>query len=88
MSVIWIKTDKHVYGAIYREHYENLKPFTTCTCPEGDISLGKPNPYILTEWGLDGADESIIKSVGTKESQHQKYYDYQYFIALVKHDED
>lgn len=88
MSVRWVETDKHVYGAIYREHYENLKPFATCTCPDGDISLGKPNPYILTEWGLIGADEPVIKSVGTKESRDQKDYDYRYFIAQVKHDKD
>ncbi len=88
MSVRWIKTDKHVYGAIYREHYKVLKAFGSCTCPDGDPSLGKMNPYILTEWGLDGADEPMIKSVATKDSRDQKDYDYEYFIALIKKDDD
>lgn len=87
MSVKWIKTDKHVYGAIYREHYKQLKAFGTCTCPEGDPRLGKMNPYILTEWGFDGADDPIIKSIGEKETFEQKDYDYQYYIALTTQDE-
>ena len=83
MTVKWIKTDKHVYGAIYREHYEQLKVFGSCTCPEGNSSLGIMNPYILTEWGLDGASEPIIKSIATKEDFKQKDYDWEYFIASV-----
>ena len=86
MSVKWVKTDKHVYGAIYREHHGQLKVFGTCTCPEGDLRLGIMNPYILTEWGLDGADEAIIRSIATKKTLKQKDYDYDYFIALVKYD--
>jgi len=88
MSVKWIKTDKHVYGAIYREHYNNLGVFSSCTAPDGDLSLGLPYPYILTDWGFKGADEPLIRSVGRKDSKDQKDYEYEYFIALVTKDEE
>ena len=88
MSVIWRKTDKHIYGAIYREHWEELGVFGSCTAPEGDPRLGLASPYILTEWGFKGADDPIIKSIGTKEDRNQKEYDYEYFIAVFKQDED
>ena len=88
MSVHWIKTDKHVYGAIYREHYKEFGVFGSCTAPDGDSSLCITLPYILTEWGFKGADEPIIRSVGKKPNLDQKEYDYEYFIALVVHEED
>lgn len=86
--VTWIKTDKHVYGAIYREHYEDFSVFGTCTAPEGNPQLGISLPYILTEWGFKNADEPLIKSIATKKSFKQKDYDYEYFIALVERDEE
>lgn len=75
------KTDKHVYGAIYREHCEALTVFGSCTAPDGDPRLGIVNPYILTEWGFKGSDDPVIRSIATKEDRHQKEYDYEYFIA-------
>ena len=36
MSVRWIRTDEHVYGAIYREYYEKLRVFGLCTTLEGN----------------------------------------------------
>ena len=77
----WIPTNKHVYGAIYREHYEDFAVFGSMTAPEGDLSLGYPNPRIVTEWGFKDADEPIIRSAGTKNSLDQKEYDYEYWIA-------
>jgi len=88
MSVRWIKTDKHVYGAIYREHHENMSVFGTCTAPDGNPTLGIMNPYILTEWGFKDSDEPIIKSVATKLDRHQEIYDYEYFIAVFVNDDD
>ena len=88
MSVKWIKTDKHVYGAIYREHRKDMSVFGSCTAPDGDIRLGFENPYILTEWGFKDADEPVIKSIATKESFDQKDYDYEFFIAVFINDND
>ena len=84
MSVIWITTNQHVYHAIYREHYERLAVFASCTCPNGDSRLGHLRPYIMTAWGFEGADEPIIKSVARKKTFEQKEYDYEYFIAGYK----
>ena len=78
----WEKTDKHVYHAIYREHHENMSVFASCTCPEGDLRLGYPNPYIVTEWGFSNANAPIIRSVATKKTHVQKEYDYEYWIAV------
>ncbi len=84
MRTIWKRTDKHVYGAIYREHYEEMSVFASCTCPDGDLSLGYTNPYIMTEWGFSNADAGIIRSVATKKTHDQKEYDYEYWIAIHK----
>ena len=88
METRWKKTDKHVYGAIYREHYKDLGVFSSCTAPDGDMSLGLANPYILTAWGFKDADEPLIQSIGRKDSREQKEYDYEYFIAVITHDEE
>lgn len=78
----WIPTDKHVYGAIFREHRDKFGVFASCTAPEGDPSLGITLPYILTEWGFKEAGCPIIKSIATKKTFEQKEYDYEYFIAI------
>lgn len=86
--VTWVKTDKHVYGAIYREHHEDFSVFGTCSAPEGNPQLGISLPYMLTEWGFTGATEPMIKSIGTKPDFKQRDYDYEYFIALIEKDEE
>lgn len=88
MSVKWVKTDKHVYSAIYTEHFKEMSVYGTCTAPDGDSSLGINNPYILTEWGFKTADEPIIRSIATKKDRHQKEYDYEFFIAVFINDDD
>ena len=80
----WKKTDKHVYGAIYREHHSDLSAFASCTCPDGDLRLGYINPYIMTAWGFNGADIPLIKSIATKKTHDQKEYDYEYYIFVAK----
>lgn len=87
MSIVWKKTDKHVYGAIYREHHNDLQPFGTCSAPDGNMALGLPTPYMLTEWGFKDAAEPIIKSIGQKDSLEQRDYDYEYFIAVYQEDQ-
>lgn len=84
----WIKTDKHVYGTIYREHIKDLTVFGTCSAPEGNLELGLISPYMLTEWGFKKADEPLIKSIATKKNRHQEEYDYEYFIAMYIDDGD
>ena len=83
MAVRWIQTDKHVYGAIYREHREEFCVFGSCTCPDGDMELGRVNPYILTEWGFKEATEPLIKCEQSKGSVHEKEWQFKYFIASV-----
>ena len=86
MRIVWIKTDKHVFGTIYREH--KLKPFSSCTCPDGDIRLGKMNPYIYTSWGFEDSDAPLLECIQTIENHEQKEWDYKYSIALIVRDED
>lgn len=57
----WIKTDKHVYGAIYREHKDSLQVFGSFSNPTpSHLSM---QPQMLTEWGFKDADYPLIKSV-------------------------
>ena len=88
MGVKWVPTNKHVYGAIYREHSEDLGVFSSCSCPEGNPQLGHPNPYMMTEWGFKGASDALIKSILTKESIDQKDYDFECFIAHTYNDNE
>lgn len=57
----WIPTDKHVYGAIYREHRKDLTVFGTFSNPEPSYLQNQPE--MLTEWGVKDADFPLIKSV-------------------------
>lgn len=86
--VQWLQTDKHVYGAIYREHYHELQVFGTCTAPEGNPMLGIALPYILTEWGFSRSDTPLIRSIATKDSMEQNEYDYKYYIACIKREKE
>ncbi len=83
MEVTWHPTDKHVYGAIYREHFEEFGVFESYTAPEGNAAHGVCYPRIETAWGFKGSETALIKSIGTKQSVEQKNYDYEYFIAIV-----
>lgn len=84
MSVEWVDTNKHVYWAIYNEHYKQLKVFATCTDPEGGY-LG--TPFILTEWGFRWADEPFIRCEGRKVYKEQEFT-YNYFIASVRKEDE
>lgn len=57
----WIKTDKHVYGSIYREHRKNLTVFSSFSNPHP--SELQYQPEMLTEWGFKEANRPLIKSV-------------------------
>jgi len=57
----WIKTDKHVYGAIFREHKDNLTVFSSFSNPYP--SELQYDPEMLTEWGFKNANRPLIKSV-------------------------
>ncbi len=88
MAVRWIKTDKHVFGAIYREHCDSFSVFSGCTVMDKDYELGTMHPYMLTEWGFKSADEPLIRSVARKRDADQKEWDYEHFIAHVYHEEE
>lgn len=78
----WVKTDKHVVGAIIREHIDDLQPYGCCTCPDGDPSLGHENPYIYTEWGFNNGNKPLLRIIQTKENREQKDYDYRYDLFI------
>jgi hypothetical protein len=55
----WIQTDKHVFGAIFREHKNDLVSFAGFSNPSpSDLS---ETPQMMTEWGFRGADFPLIK---------------------------
>jgi hypothetical protein len=73
---MWEPTDKHVYGAIYREHNWQLVTFASFTNMEPS-ELGSPE--ILTEWGFKGASAPLIKyqlrwEHGRREDTEQAHY--------------
>jgi hypothetical protein len=54
-------TDKHVYGAIFREHQKSFQVFGSFTNMEPSHLSSQPE--ILTEWGFKGADYPLIKII-------------------------
>lgn len=60
-DVKWVRTDKHVYGAIYREHNKELTTFASFSNPTPSYIQHKCE--MLTEWGFKGADYPLIKAV-------------------------
>lgn len=79
LSVTWLPTDKHVYGAIYREHAEQLSVFGTRTEMEG--SEAHDGKYILTEWGFKDADAPLIRSINDNDT-------WTFWIALVREERE
>jgi hypothetical protein len=73
----WIETDKHVYGAIYREHCKDLQPFGTIS----DLSGAYGRPLMMTEWGFKNADFPIMKIEQFKDKEETKFY-----LCCVKKD--
>lgn len=84
MDYKWYPTDKHVYGAIYREHYEDFSVFESFSNPEPSDLCSTPR--METAWGFKNADVPLIKLIQTKEIVDQKEWDCEYFIALVLKD--
>jgi len=82
--VCWVKTSEELFFAIYMKHKEEMCIFGTCTAPEGDLSLGKNNPFVLTEWGFSSSDYPLIKEIRAKKSLDQKEWDKNYFIACLR----
>jgi hypothetical protein len=75
-NVRWVPTDKHVFGALWREHHEALTPFGCFSNPDGTSPIGHGYPEMLTEWGFKGADYPIAK-------HHEKNGEHFYYLALV-----
>jgi hypothetical protein len=73
----WIETSNEVYAVIFAKHRKQLKPFASFTDSDG-MEFGKPE--IMTEWGFEDSDNSLLKIVQTKENREQKEYDVQFFI--------
>lgn len=83
----WVKTDKHVYGSIYREHKEDLMVFSTFSNPEP--SHLSSQPQMMTEWGFKNADAPMIKSIVKWDHLDRvKTETAEYFIARVFHTEE
>ena len=81
---MWVETTAEVYRAIYSQHGKDFGVHGSFTDMDGTHPVGFGKPTILTEWGFRGADEPLIKSIGTKENEEDKDFEYQYFINKVK----
>lgn len=81
-DVRWIKTDKHVYGTIMREHGKDLTTFASFSNPHpSEIQY---QPEMMTEWGLKGSDYPLLKIVTTWEDERRKETEeHKYFIAIA-----
>lgn len=83
----WIKTDKHVYGAIYREHHESFMVFGSFSNPTPSEIQFKCE--MLTEWGFKGADFPLIKCVNRWDHEDRKGTEtWDFFIACPKKDDE
>jgi len=78
----WTITSEDVYMTIYREHCKELGVHESFTCPDGNSELSY-YPRIYTSWGFKNADYPLIRCIQTKESRHQKEWDYEYYICEV-----
>ena len=85
VKVVWVPTDKHVYGAIYREHAKDLTVFASHTCIGG--CMFDSEPRILTEWGFKDADTPLIKSecIGDRSQDNGRW---SFWIASVVQERD
>ena len=84
----WIKTDKHVFGTILREHKKDLRVYSSCSAPDGDMRLGYSYPYMMTEYGFKNSNLPLVKIIETKESVQQSEWNSQYFIAVNNSEEN
>jgi len=82
MTTTWIKTDKHVFGTILREHKKDLEVHGTISAPEGDMRLGLSHPLMMTEYGFKRGDVPLIKIIDSKKSMDQTDWDSEHFIAV------
>lgn len=82
----WIKTDKHVYGAIYREHQKDFMVFGSFSNPSPSELSSQPE--MLTEWGFKNADHPLIKAVIKWEhSKREETETVNYFIYASTNDD-
>lgn len=83
----WIKTDKHVYGAIYREHHKQLTTFSSFSNPHP--SHLSSQPQMITEWGFRDANRPLIKAHSQwEDGKRETTESHDYYIYCAKEKED
>lgn len=56
----WIKTDKHVYGALWREHHAELGVYSSFSNPEpSELSS---QPQMETTWSFKNSNVPLMRS--------------------------
>ena len=89
LEVNWHPIEHGVYAAIYSTLHDQLSVFGTHTCMGGcEWHVGQ---YVLTEWGFNGADAPLIRSIrkrppGDEMTRHDD--EWSYWIAEVKKEDD
>jgi hypothetical protein len=76
----WVETNVHVYQAISTEHQKFLKVFGSFTNTEKHPMFGRPQ--IMTEWGFNGSQFPLIKSVRFRENDEEEWQ-YKFYIGYV-----
>jgi hypothetical protein len=70
-----VKTTKEVFDAIFKDHKDKLKVFSSCSAPEGDMYEDPDFGRMDTSYGFDCADYPIIECRTTwlisKESKYR-----------------
>lgn len=83
MAVRWIETTEAVYFAIYGQHCAQLRVHGTIS----HIDHPDYGYHMMTEWGLPGADEPLIK-IDTRGLVDKPERVRSYFLACVTHDDE
>jgi len=70
-----IKTSEEVYATLMRQHFGELRVFSTFSAPDGDY-FGDPNVCrMMTEYGFDNTDIPILGIETTWDRQVENTYE-------------
>lgn len=78
---MWIKTTERVCVEIRKQHKDELVVHASFTDVDGNgYEWSSGSPEIMTEWGFGKAENPLYKVLMTKESNHDKEWQYEYFL--------
>lgn len=79
-KIQWIPISKEAYFCLFFSLEKLLHAYSTYTNPAGDDGLSS-TPQSLTEWGIDGASEPILKYYKYKSNINDRDWISEYYIA-------